>query len=398
MTQYSGKKALVVGGGLAGTSTAYSLAKRGWSISLVEKEGSLAAQASGNKAGIFMPMITNANDPIGHFYLEAFYYAVQHFQTLEIQTKVLKWNQCGVLDLTEKKVAKDPKKTVLSLELIAKVSEKLASNLAGVTLRKRAMFLPDSGYINPASLCFANIEAQKKNISIETGREVNSLNWDSINNVWQVFDNEGKTIGSFDIVVLTNAIDALNIEQSSWLPLRKVRGQVTYFPETEKTRSLKMVLCGNGYITPSIEGIHYLGATFDRNDDDTSLRKEDHDKNINNIRQYIDIEEINTNSIEGRVAFRTASTDRRPIVGALPNYNLLKEQLLTNKKQENVSYPGLYVSLAHGSRGIVSAPIAGEYLAALVEQEDIIPSQHKELLSPERFVVRDVVSLKKESA
>lgn len=394
MIMKTDKKATIVGGGLAGTCTAYSLAKRGWSVTIIEREGALATQASGNQAGIFMPMITDIKDPVGLFYLEAFYYALQHFQTLSMVTKAIKWKQCGVLDMAARKVAKDPKKTVLSLELIAKVSEKLASNMAAIPIKKRAMYLPDSGYISPESICSANIKAYEGNIRIKYYSEAISLERKGIKSDWKIFNSEGEAIESSPVVVLANAYDIKTIEQSSWIPIEKVRGQVSYLPVRKTTENLQAVLCANGYMTPAINGFHSIGATFDKNDDCTYLRQEDHRKNINNFRQYIDIEDVNIDSIDGRVSFRSASPDHRPVVGKLANYKSFKKALQIKEAVNKSFLDGLYITTGHGSRGVVSTPIAGEYIASLINDEEKSPlsSQEQDLLSPSRFIKKEVKS------
>ncbi|MBT4521527.1 MAG: hypothetical protein HOC23_16125, partial [Halieaceae bacterium] len=53
--------------------------------------------------------------------------------------------------------------------------------------------------------------------------------------------------------------------------------------------------------------------------------------------------------------------------------------------------PGLYVSTAHGSRGLTSAPLAGEVLASIICCEP--PPLSRELLraiAPARFLIRDL--------
>jgi glycine/D-amino acid oxidase-like deaminating enzyme len=41
-------EAIVIGGGIAGCSTAYALAKRGIAVTLIERHEGLAQEASGN--------------------------------------------------------------------------------------------------------------------------------------------------------------------------------------------------------------------------------------------------------------------------------------------------------------------------------------------------------------
>jgi tRNA 5-methylaminomethyl-2-thiouridine biosynthesis bifunctional protein len=381
------KKAIIIGAGLAGTSTAFSLASRGWDVTILEKEQGAAQAASGNMAGVFMPMITSAGDPIGTFYLEAFYYAVQHFEVLRsLCKKTLLWGQCGVLDMTPKKVAKDTKKLVMSLELIAKVNEKLASKFASIPIHSRAMYLPDAGWINPPSICEAQLRSYEGSITFKTNENIHKLKRNNINNLWQVIDKSKNIVDESDVVVLANARDALHFSVCDWLPLQCVRGQTTYLPESEYTKNLSTVLCANGYMTPAINGFHCLGATFNREDSRTDISPADHEENIENIRQYIDIPKVSYTELEGRVGFRTATPDRRPVIGAMPKKDALENvtpESLSTGNTEDLFHKGLYVSLGHGSRGITSAPIAGEYLAELID-----PASKKK----RRFVLDDDIA------
>jgi len=48
--------------------------------------------------------------------------------------------------------------------------------------------------------------------------------------------------------------------------------------------------------------------------------------------------------------------------------------------------PGLLVTTAHGSRGLITAPLAGEVLAALLEDEPApLPADLMQALRPGRF-------------
>ena len=52
---------------------------------------------------------------------------------------------------------------------------------------------------------------------------------------------------------------------------------------------------------------------------------------------------------------------------------------------------GLYVLTGLGSRGIISAPLAAEYLASLINGEPLpIPRQVTDALNPVRFLVQQL--------
>ena len=53
---FSVKKAIVIGGGLAGTASAEALARRGWQVTLIERNAKLAQEGSGNPLGVLYPV------------------------------------------------------------------------------------------------------------------------------------------------------------------------------------------------------------------------------------------------------------------------------------------------------------------------------------------------------
>jgi hypothetical protein len=60
------RRAVIVGAGIAGCWTAYTLARRGWTIDLVERHAAPAQEASGNPVGALLPAINLAdNEKLG---------------------------------------------------------------------------------------------------------------------------------------------------------------------------------------------------------------------------------------------------------------------------------------------------------------------------------------------
>ena len=50
--------AIVIGGGIAGCSTAYALANRGIAVTLIERHDKLASEASGNPLAMLYPKLS----------------------------------------------------------------------------------------------------------------------------------------------------------------------------------------------------------------------------------------------------------------------------------------------------------------------------------------------------
>jgi tRNA 5-methylaminomethyl-2-thiouridine biosynthesis bifunctional protein len=107
---------------------------------------------------------------------------------------------------------------------------------------------------------------------------------------------------------------------------------------------------------------------------------------------------VNPAALDGRVGYRCASPDYLPMAGPVPNRSgFLHDyaQLRKNARQTIAAkgdyMPGLYVSTAHGSRGLTSTPLAAELLASMICDEALPLSRDLvRALAPARFIMRDL--------
>ncbi len=95
---YQDKKAIIIGAGLAGCSTAAELAKAGWKITMIERESSIASKASGNPRGIVYCKLSDSSDQSANYYLNSYLFALQHYQQLA-KNYSIDWQACGLLQL-----------------------------------------------------------------------------------------------------------------------------------------------------------------------------------------------------------------------------------------------------------------------------------------------------------
>lgn len=395
-TKFENSLAVVVGGGLAGTSVAFSLAKRGWTVRLIERFAKLASQASGNGAAIISPLISHKNDIIGKFFLQGFLYTLKHLSDLQGQGKNIKMDICGVLELSPENLSKNIADLSINADLIEKITRSQASKICGLPLNSSALHIKNGGWASPLDVCYANIEAYKNNIEIIYNSEAISLSQE--NNQWIIKNDIGEIIVKSEVLIIANANDANKFMQTSWLPLISVRGQITHLQDADI--KINTVICyEGGYITPQINGVNYVGATFSRDNLYTNLLDKDNEVNIYNLKNNIPINvDIQKNIKGGRAALRSTSPDRRPMVGAVANKeSFLFDYADLRHGKTNVTYPdgkyyqGLYVATGFGSRGMTGCPIAGEILAQMINNE--APSLDKKIIdsiNPARFLIRDL--------
>jgi tRNA 5-methylaminomethyl-2-thiouridine biosynthesis bifunctional protein len=395
----------IIGGGLAACHCAFALAKRGISVSIIEEQTQLAQGASGNPQGVVYAKISAHDQMLSHFNLSSLLFA-QAFYRDFWQQEPSQGQACGVLQLTHHpKIASLHQllaKQFESSALLHYLSPQEASAVAKVALEYPALYFPYSGWINPVALCQWLV--QNSAISLVTNTCIKQLQLTE-KNQWLVngYQN-GKTVWQqpFDQVIIATANDAKRFEQSQWLPTKAIRGQISYIPTTNPLSALATVICAEGYIAPATTiaqtHAHALGASYNLHTDSTQLSEDDHLSNLEQTARYLPDINLPLSATDGRVGFRCTSPDYLPLIGPLPNRELFRKtyrRLQHNAKQivpaAGPYWPGLYSSIAHGSRGLAYTPLAAEILACLITGEAPPISQTMaEALNPARFLIREL--------
>jgi tRNA 5-methylaminomethyl-2-thiouridine biosynthesis bifunctional protein len=169
------------------------------------------------------------------------------------------------------------------------------------------------------------------------------------------------------IVVLANSFDAPKLHPVPHLRLRRVRGQLSYVPAAEFEPPHVVVLRG-GMVLPPVDGACMVGASFDIDDADPAPRADSDAGNLERLAKIIPLAS-RPKAVGGRVAFRSVTPDRLPVVGQLGER--------------------VYGAFAYGSRGLVWAALAAELIASQLEGEPL-PLEGKlvDALSPQRFRMR----------
>ncbi len=319
--QGGSKAAIVIGGGLAGTSAANALARHGFDVTLIERHAQLAAEASGNPAAILKPYLAKEWAAQTMLYNQAFYFTRNKAKKSQL------FHEIGAVQLDE-----EPRHLGLGLPAFQAqlLNKEETSARIGLMVKKGGVYQPEAGWLSPVRFC-QNM-AQHPNIKMVL--EVEALQLKQIGNIWRVND---KFEASY--VIIANAKDALSFAPTSYLPLIPMRGQISIF---KRDRPLNCIVNYGGYALPHEDYIT-LGATYDRRDMEAEIREEDHVKNISEYNDVF-VDSITEKPIGGRVAWRTTTPSKRPIVGAMGR--------------------GLYVSLGLASRGALLAPYMAEQIVA----------------------------------
>ncbi|MEW9902576.1 bifunctional tRNA (5-methylaminomethyl-2-thiouridine)(34)-methyltransferase MnmD/FAD-dependent 5-carboxymethylaminomethyl-2-thiouridine(34) oxidoreductase MnmC [Pseudomonas putida] len=395
------RHALVIGAGLAGSATAASLAARGWQVSVLERHDAPAQEASGNPQGVLYLKLSAHGTTLSQMILSGFGYTRRWLQQLQ---RGQDWDDCGVLQLAfDDKEAQRQAKLAEAFDstLLHVLDQAQAESVAGVALPAGGLFYPEGGWVHPPALCQAQL--QHPHIELLTHQDVIELR--KADGLWQAWDGE-HLLASAPVVVLAGAAEIRRFEACAELPLKRIRGQITRLPATEASRALRTVVCAEGYVAPPRGDEHTLGASFDFHNDDLAPTVAEHQGNLalldeisTDLAERLNTSVLDPAQLQGRAAFRCTSPDYLPIVGPVADAQAFTDAyaVLAKDARQVPDTPcpwldGLYVNSGHGSRGLITAPLSGELVAAWVCGEPLpLPRAVAQACHPNRFALRRLI-------
>ncbi len=345
--------AIVIGGGISGCAAASAFAARGISVTLMEDAPTLASAASGNPLGILHARLSAGMNPLQRFILASYGHALALLDE-KLPADGIARAECGELQLA---FSADEAKRIDKLvalgwpsHVMQRVDAAEASRLAGIELAHGGLWFPAGGWLVPPRLCAALAE----NLAIArlTGHRVKSLA--PVKNGWLVeVEHQDGRQRSYEaqVVAVCTGYRVKSLTPLANLPLTPVRGQITTLPATPRSDKLRAIVCSSGYITPSVAGFHMAGATHAFNDEGVDLRVSDHIENLSKLAEMspplaraLNTDALDVGRLSGRASVRASVPGAMPLVGEL--------------------LPGLFTSLGHGTRGLITAGLSGELIAA----------------------------------
>ncbi|HNQ75927.1 MAG TPA: tRNA (5-methylaminomethyl-2-thiouridine)(34)-methyltransferase MnmD [Pseudothauera hydrothermalis] len=156
------RHALVLGAGVAGSSVAERLAARGWRVDVIDAANQPGAGASGNHAGVLRPLPSLDDNRLSRLTRAGTLYALQHLAHLEELGQRVRFDPCGVLHIARDALQEDKQRAVVErhrppAEHLRYVDREQASRIAGWPLANGGWWFPSSGWVQPPSLCRANL-------------------------------------------------------------------------------------------------------------------------------------------------------------------------------------------------------------------------------------------------
>ena len=395
------RRALVVGGGLAGAACAWALGQQGWRSTVFDRHRGPGEEASGNPAGLFHGIV---NAPEG---AHARFNRAAALQATAAVACALRHHGArgavdGVLRLETALADADAMRTAIATlglpsGYVQALAPNEASRHAGLPLRHPAWFYPGGGWIEPAALVRAFLERAGATAQWRGSTTVARI--ESVDDGWRLVDADGGTIDTAPVLVLANAGDAMRLLGVDW-PVESLRGQLTQLSaEALVDAGLvppRLPVAGSGYLLPLLDGLACFGATVQPGDADPAVREADHRANLVQLERLVGRPlALDLAQARGRTAWRWSSRDRLPIVGAVPDESGLAAGEPVEGRWDQARFvprrPGLFVFSALGSRGITWAALGAQVIASGVSGAPMpLEADLLDAIDPARFVVRAV--------
>ena len=411
-------KVAVVGSGLAAATACLALVKRGISTTLYFDGDTLASGASGNPQGGFYPQLHSEASIASRIQAHSFLYARQAYDHTIEHAKAcgladVAHDFCGVIQLSfNDKVAERQNKLaaadVWPEALIKPVNSKEVSDIANLALPYSGLYIGLGGWLSPPQLVTAMIEEALQSGKLTLKPNHTYVSHEAVETTKQrvqirfnLDSAENEEVITADHLILALGAGAVNASDFDSLSLRPVRGQVEAIPTQMPIEQLNTVLCHKGYMTPVFEGRHALGSTYVKNDLSTDVRGDETEMNLATHEQALantDIVQALQHDGKARAATRLGSPDHQPVVGALHNFDSLKEHYtMLGVGKPLTSAPVLPSSVVStltclGSRGLTTAPLMAEVLVSSLCKEPLpLSNDLLNAVNTSRFMTREAI-------
>ena len=395
------REVAIVGGGIASALLSLALLHRGWQVTLYCADEGPATGASGNRQGALYPLLSAHDPALFQFFPAAFTFARRLYDSLPV---AFDHDWCGVTQLGWDEKSQQKITQMLSLglpeDIAHAVTAQQVAETAGVDTGCGGIQYPLGGWLCPAELTSAAIAlGQSRGLTVHYAHKVQSL---SRTAHWKLRFADGKE-AQHASVVLANGHHITQFTQTASLPVYPVGGQVSHIPTAPQLSKLRQVLCYDGYLTPQnpSNGHHCIGASYHRGETDMHYSEADQQQNrqrlVDSFPDASWAKEVDVSEGQARCGVRCATRDHLPMAGNVPDYDATLEvyQDLADSKETAVSapvHPELFMLGGLGSRGLCSAPLLAEALAAQMSDEPV-PLDRVTLagLNPNRLWVRKLL-------
>jgi tRNA 5-methylaminomethyl-2-thiouridine biosynthesis bifunctional protein len=372
----------IVGAGLAGASLAYSMAARGWQVTVFGLGSAPADGASALPAGVFAPHVSPDDRPLSR--LSRAGCAATLARARALLHEGVDFAASGVLERHAPSERRRPASWQTASDTAESIAAQVLSTPASAELRLQAGWPGDdhhpalwhagAGWLRPPELVRAMLAAP--GIRFAGGVRVTRIA--PHGNNWQVLDDAGNVLAEADLVALAAGFDTLALLQASlsgdeknW-PLHALRGQLAFGPVTADSAAAALPpwpVNGHGNFVPAVPTaagpVWVIGSTFEREATQPVTSAADHAANFQRLNELLPrtaaalAPQWDDGRAQAWAGVRCTVPDRLPMTGPLS----------PDGEERTPRAPWALTGL--GSRGLTLAVLAAEIAAASLAGEPL---------------------------
>lgn len=396
----AGSRIIVVGAGIAGLVQTLTLVRQGFEVTLIDKGDKPLSGASSQPQLIMYAKYPKQMNAEGQLLFHAHSVAQRYYQHEQAKSKISFWHPIGLTQLAWNNDEAEKQNTFirnydLPKSHVKKLSAEELTLLSGISLQHPGLYFEDSGWLDTHK--FSNYVLNLNGVEFFGDIQAHGIKKDS-DGTWSLETSKGSMTA--DNIVICAAYGVRELLSELQLPLKLLRGQTTQIVNNSLS-SLNCVLCGEGYLSPSLSNTKelHLGATYDLGNTDGCYKEEDNLKNLEQLEKWLpDSSILDAKSIVtgGKAGLRTTSSDYTPIAGPVPDMPAMAREfsgLKQNAKACRESYgsylKGLYVNVGYGSKGLTFAPVCADLISSHIKATPCGQTHTmQKMLSPARFLIR----------
>ncbi len=383
------KKIGIIGGGIAGISTALFLLKRGYEVHLFEKNPYMMMETSSVPSALVMPYFASSRNPITDLTLVSYNFIV----SMLYQIKYFKDESFRKWILIQNIRNREKLKKISDIYKISKQSLRHYKNLyfvkALVIDQKKLFFLLEQLLFSYQNFFYyPNTEIIQ---ILDEGEYV------------YLMDKKSNVYVS-EVVVFCNSNQVTNF--FDYIQIQNIRGQLLQIKE-KYIKGLKRNIIAEISILKNKQNI-YIGSSYENYKHQLERDPQSDEYILNKLKIHCPLlfQQIASSTNTGFeflipssafVGFRSQSKDYIPNIGNAIDENKYIEYLTTvfyNKKSNYFQVPlfcleRIFLNTSHGSRGYTTSFLGGELIASLIADNPIpIGKKLFHTLHPHRFLFR----------
>ncbi len=399
--------AIVIGAGIAGATAARALAERGLRVTVLDA-GRAASGASAAPRAVLAPHLASWQSPQTRIVAHAFLHARAVMERIGAPI-----DPCGMVHPVSGDDEWGYQQAIADWgwpdDMLRLVQADDATAVAGTPLCSRespegALLVRDAGTTRPAD----TVRAALSHPAITLREQVPVARLHPLPEGWRVDAEDGRTFDAQVLVIATAGIpagalpempEALASDALPSVPFDATRGQLSTLSFDGAAAVPHMVVSANGFAMPPVDGAICAGATFEHERLATPATPHDDAINLGHVERLLPELAACAPARRGAWAgIRTSVHDHCPIAGPVVSDGAFRQAFarlahgpVAAQWIDAPVLPGLFATLAHGSRGTCTAFLAAELIADMVcgtprcVADDLLPA-----LLPQRFLVREL--------